>query len=95
MNPIFIAVLVLLGILVAGLIGLRLDLVTCDGRTRMSSMGVRAILERAGYSEVRRVEVDDGCYAALARDKGSGLLMRVKVDPRNGQIVSRRWAFME
>ena len=69
MNPIFIAVLVLLGILVAGLIGLRLDLVTCDGRTRMSSMGVRAILERAGYSEVRRVEVDDGCYAALARDK--------------------------
>ena len=93
MRPVVIAVVVLLLILVAGLLGPEAGVVTCDNELRMSRIGVARQLAVHGYTDPQDITFEHGCYVALARD-GRGMVMKVRLNPSTGEIVSRRWAFM-
>ncbi len=93
MRPVIIAVVVLLLILVAGLFGPEAGVVTCENELRISRVGVARQLAALGYSDPQEITFEHGCYVALARD-GRGMVMKVRLNPSTGEIVSRRWAFM-
>jgi hypothetical protein len=65
-----------------------------DSRRRMpaddwlSLAAIAGKLSEQGFN-VRELEVDDGLYEAKAYD-ASGTYLKLKIDPRTGEVISRR-----
>ncbi len=93
MRPVIIAVVVLLLILVNGLLRPDAGVVTCENELLKYRVGVARQLAALGYTDPQEITFEHGCYVALARD-GRGMVMKVRLNPSTGEIVSRRWAFM-